>query len=467
MAVVDNGRDLQRQLAAAAAEDAFALHAVAVVDAVAHVADVAVEAVDGRQRVADEAAPHPVDAEVRERLRGGQFGRADRPGWRGAAACRERSPRAARAPRAQRAAPRGAARLAEGTRRGLLITVIIVACCRTRAQLLPGRRRFSRVRVRRFAGGEPGSGGVAHRTPVDLRTGRARALQLPWPGPALAALLLRCGSSWTPHAGPAGQVYRAGTLPPDRAGRCGRRTGTPATTSRLQPAVPAARRRCSGCGSWRRCAVLASSVLFARSLARAPPRRAAPGGRACSRSPRSATSGSGASRSRSECAFALAAVLCAAQRPGTARGAAGWRMRRGEPRGGRAARPRGLQSRCSRCSARVRCCRSPSPPALVVRRARAAVPRRRLRALPAAVVPRHGAQWCSRSCAALPRGERARCRRGRRASTCGVRAVPAGAHADGQQHRALRRAAGGAAAAVRAARGARGGSARVARGCAR
>jgi hypothetical protein len=88
---VDDGRDLQRQDAAAAAEDPFAVDAVAVVDAVADRADVALLPVGGDERVPEEAVPDPVDAEVRERLRFGELVRDDRLGVPGAAAGRGRA----------------------------------------------------------------------------------------------------------------------------------------------------------------------------------------------------------------------------------------------------------------------------------------------------------------------------------------------------------------------------------------
>src|SRR3984957_12534243 len=72
---VDHGGDLQRQLAVAAAEQALAVHAVAVVDAVADGGDVALEAVCSGERAPGEAVPDPVHAEVGERLRFGELAR--------------------------------------------------------------------------------------------------------------------------------------------------------------------------------------------------------------------------------------------------------------------------------------------------------------------------------------------------------------------------------------------------------
>src|SRR6202022_428891 len=54
---------------------------------------------------------------------------------------------------------------------------------------------------------EPGSGGVAHRTPVDLRTGGRRLA--PYAGPALAAVLVLVWLIADPHPPDlAAQVYR-------------------------------------------------------------------------------------------------------------------------------------------------------------------------------------------------------------------------------------------------------------------
>ena len=75
---VDHGGDLQRQQAAAAAEDAFAVHAVAVVDAVADRVDVALQAVRGRERLPVEVGSDPVDPVVGERLGFGQLAAGDR-----------------------------------------------------------------------------------------------------------------------------------------------------------------------------------------------------------------------------------------------------------------------------------------------------------------------------------------------------------------------------------------------------
>ncbi len=139
MQPVDDGGDLQRQLAAAAAEDALALHAVAVVDAVADRVDVAAQPVGGGQRLAVEARPDPIDAVVGERLRFGELAGEDRPRLAGAAAGEgereadgeqdERSGEEIRAVRTRR-------------RRAELVVAavmgVIILACPVEAQLLPG-----------------------------------------------------------------------------------------------------------------------------------------------------------------------------------------------------------------------------------------------------------------------------------------------------------------------------------------
>jgi hypothetical protein len=65
---IDDRRHLQREDAAAAAEDPFSLDAVAVVDARSERAEITLLPVRRRQRVAEEAAPDPVKAKVGKRL---------------------------------------------------------------------------------------------------------------------------------------------------------------------------------------------------------------------------------------------------------------------------------------------------------------------------------------------------------------------------------------------------------------
>ena len=155
--LVDDRRDLQGQPAAAAAEDAFALYAVAVVDAVADRADVARKAVDGAQGQAAEVRPDPVDAVEGKRLGRGQFVAGTWPGRLVPQPARAST--TSRIGRQRRAAPAARRRPAGNP---LLITVIIRAVPRGDTATSGPPTGLSR-HVSAIPAEVPRSGGVAHR----------------------------------------------------------------------------------------------------------------------------------------------------------------------------------------------------------------------------------------------------------------------------------------------------------------
>ncbi len=190
----------------------------------------AVVAVGGRQRVAEEAAPHPVDAEVRERLGFRQLGGADR-----AAGERCRSPRralrrAARARPARRAAPRGPPLSAEDYPSRLASPSLSWRAGEIEYSYFRAARRFSWVRVRRFAGGCAGVRWGS--TPDPGRSShRARgcdAVPLGGPGAGCAAGdgVARGRSA---HAGSRRARCTASNSSASSGWRSGTRTGTPVT----------------------------------------------------------------------------------------------------------------------------------------------------------------------------------------------------------------------------------------------
>ena len=126
MQPVEHRGDLQRQQAAAAAEDAFGAHAVAVEDAVADVGVVAGQPIRRCERVPLEAGAHPVELVVRERLRFGERIARDRARVLRRAACQDERACGERARGGERDQPDG----------GHL--VIIIPACGAATELLPG-----------------------------------------------------------------------------------------------------------------------------------------------------------------------------------------------------------------------------------------------------------------------------------------------------------------------------------------
>ena len=97
----------------------------------------------------------------------------------------------------------------------------------------------------------PGSGGVAHRTPVDLPTGRAGVAPL-----ALAAftagLIVGLADRRSAHPGSRGAGLPRRSLPPASASLCGTSTGTRDTTCPATACCSRRSPRCSACACWRR-----------------------------------------------------------------------------------------------------------------------------------------------------------------------------------------------------------------------
>ena len=205
---------------AAAAEDAFAMYAVAVVDAVADLAVVALAARPRRRAAVPESWGRPSRSGSRgtsalRRVRCARIG----PGRPVVAPHRRCERRREDADQRQGGAP--LARLARVVGVDVMICVLIIERCdqATRPPVLTGRR--------------PGPGGVAHRAPVGLYVPVAALLA----GGLLIAWLLV--DPRTPDL--AAQVYRLGLF--ERAGlrRVGRALVRGPRAARLQPAVPAAR----------------------------------------------------------------------------------------------------------------------------------------------------------------------------------------------------------------------------------
>ena len=280
-----------------------------------------------------------------------------------------------------------------------------------------------------------------------LRSGRVRARLL-----ALAAAprcCWRCGCSPIRARPTSRRRSIASACSTISASPSGTSTGTPATTCPATACCSRRSPRCSACALLAALSVLASVALFERLALRVY-------------GPLGAL-GRGVVRGRRRRRH-----LDRAPDVRAGRHASRWRCRARARRAGApvwpacsrrcALRPAPWRARCSRsprsrtrCASarrarswRWRCRRARSWLAL-----RAAVSRRRLRALSDAVVRRHRRSSCSRSCG--------RCRPAQRLLRSGAVVYLlacvlclADPHADGQQHRALRRAARRAAAAVRA-----------------
>ncbi len=282
---VDDGGDLQRQQAAAAAEDAFALHAVAVVDAVADLGDVAVETIDGGQRLTVEARADPVDLEERKRLGFGELAGVDRR-------------RVARATAGGREREEGRDQRERGP------------CCSGAPPVVGGGghgRHYLGVPARSTSASAPPnatseprvlrSAGVSQRTTVDLRTARRWAAPAARPPIGLLALLAALIALWlavdprTPDL--AAQVYRValfhqlGWAVWDDA--LVRRT----QPARLQPAVPAAGIAAGHPRRWVPCACSPRRFCSSGSSARPTARQRHAGVLRGSRWRPSATCGSG------------------------------------------------------------------------------------------------------------------------------------------------------------------------------
>ncbi len=266
----------------------------------------------------------------------------------------------------------------------------------------------------------------------------------------LAAALVAVWLLADPHTPDlAAQVYRAGLFDHFGFAVWDEHWYAGHAPARLQPAVRRRSPRCWGCGSWARCRCLPpprcssgrACAIYGRSRAlgsrlvrrrgrrrrldRTADLRAGRHVRARRRArarPRAASLGS-----------ASLAALCAAASPvaGVLLALAGSHPRARAALAARAARAGGARRGRGR------------------RAARAAVSRRRLRAVSVPLVLRDRARRRSRSSAALPPGQRL-LRLGAVVYLLACLLCPARAHADGQQHRALRRAARRTAAAVRA-----------------
>ena len=351
----------------------------------------------------------------------------------------------------------------------------VVACRASWPSLSWRARRITATSAaRRFAGyGPPVSGGWAGvrwgSTPDAGRSSRRRRRAAPvavagWLAAAAARVWLLVDPR-TPDL--AAQVYRRRAVPSRSGSRCGTSTGTPATTCPATACCSRRWRRCSGCARWRRCRVLASVALFDACCA---------GASCCGRR---------GARVAARLLFAVAAVgdvwigrlafalgvslALGARARADAAGARSWRRcwrrcaRRRAPwraccwrwpaltyalaqalaAGAARARGAGVRRSCWRCgccspkaaTSRFRCCRSSR---------------------------RRSSSW--RSCARCRAVQTRLLRIGAVVYLLACLVVPADPHADGQQRRALRRAAGRAAAAVRAGRRAAGRAGRVARG---
>ncbi len=98
----------------------------------------------------------------------------------------------------------------------------------------------------------PGSGGVAHRTPVDFRSRGVRLAPL-----AVAGLRGRAARGVadrrSAHAGPGGAGLPRRALSPARLRACGTSTGMPGITCRATACCSRRSGRCLGCAPWRCC----------------------------------------------------------------------------------------------------------------------------------------------------------------------------------------------------------------------
>ena len=231
---------------------------------------------------------------------------------------------------------------------------------------------------------------------------------------------------------------------PRRVRRLGRALVRGSRPARLQPAVSRRSPRCSACACSRPCSVLVSVALFERLVlgvygrVRALGRRLVRGCRRRRHLDRAADV-----RARRHLRPGRRAR--AGPRASPLGGAAGGAVRGRQPRGGRAARARGAHA-CARATLAPRAAGAGGARGRGRRAARAAVPRRRLRAVPEYFVRGDRARDAAVPLGAAPGAAPAADRRG--PLPAGLRAGAGGAHAHGQQHRALRGAAGRAAAAV-------------------
>ena len=178
--------------------------------------------------------------------------------------------------------------------RGALIVIIILGVP-IKLRATSGPLAGSQGTHPSLLGGEPGSGGVAHRTPVDLPTKRSRWRRSSV-GPAGDAAR---GCGFSPiRARPISRLRFTGSVSFTISGSpSGTSTGTPATTC---PATACCFRRwprCSGCDWWRRCRSWPPPRCSSVSRSPSTDRRRA-GARHGSPWPRSATSGSDALPSR-------------------------------------------------------------------------------------------------------------------------------------------------------------------------